>query len=103
MVAMLQLVISKISMACTLQVSSISGETWQIVLESRTLRRPSQELSSLSPAAAYAMGYEMVGKMAVPLFSLLGSETTNMQDRLKAMPVKVSCPFSKSFCGFCSL
>ncbi|XP_048580642.1 uncharacterized protein LOC5517399 isoform X2 [Nematostella vectensis] len=70
-------------------ISTVSGEAWQLILESTSLPRRRFSMSSdpmTSPSVASALGYEMIGMMAIPLESF--QAVTEWQDRLNPMPVK---------------
>ena len=58
-----------------------------MLLEYKSVRKASFSQTT-SPSVACAMGYEMVGKVAVPMEGLF-SNMGNLQERLRPMPVQV--------------
>ncbi|KAK3700687.1 hypothetical protein QZH41_015637 [Actinostola sp. cb2023] len=86
-VTALELLQDKQHQITSVMIVTTSGETWQLILESKSL--PQRKLSVdkfNSPSAASGMGYEMVGLMGIPLESF--QAISEWQDRLVPMPVK---------------
>ena len=70
-----------------LQINTISSDTLQMQLEYKSILKASFEKMT-SPSVASAMGYEMVGKVTVPVESVfLG--TGNLQDKIRPIPYTV--------------
>lgn len=78
------------------QISTVSGDTVQMQLEYKSMRKASFEQmkspASLTSSMAVAMGYETLCKMAIPMQSVfLGMG--DLQDKIQPMPVAV-CVFN---------
>ena len=76
------------------QINTISGDTVQMQLEYKSMRKASFEQvkspcsASLTSSVAVALGYETLSKMAIPMESVfLG--IVDLQDKIEPMPFKV--------------
>ncbi|XP_031571187.1 uncharacterized protein LOC116305433 [Actinia tenebrosa] len=86
-ISTLELLQDKQHQVTSVMIGTASGETWQLVLESKSLPQRHRSIDQMSsPSVASGLGYEMVGMMGIPLESF--QAVTEWQDRLKPMPVK---------------
>ena len=72
-----------------LQINTMSGDTVQMQLEYKSMRKANLEQMKSPSSVATAMGYETLNKTTIPMESVfLGMG--DLQDKIKPMPVAVS-------------